>query len=70
MHLGQCPGARPDLVGEELVVNLLAESGEFLHRATLGEGQGLAPAFGDVVAVLPPGQLELGLGVDGFQTSL
>ncbi len=64
MHLGQRPGARPDPVGDDLVVDLLAQRAQFGGRSTLDEGQRLAAALGDVVAVLPAGQLELGLGVD------
>ena len=63
VHLGQRAGARPDLVGDDLVVDVLAERHQLGRRAALDEGQRLAPAGGDVVAVLPAGQLKLGLRV-------
>ncbi|PQM46433.1 hypothetical protein C1Y40_03399 [Mycobacterium talmoniae] len=63
VHLGQLSGARPDLVGDDLVVDLLAQGGQLRGGAALDERQPLAPAGGDVVAVFPSDQLKLGLRV-------
>ena len=63
VHLRQRAGARPDLVGDDLVEDLLADGDEFRGGPALDERQRLAPARGDVVAVLPAGELELGLRV-------
>ena len=64
VHLREFAGARPDLVGDDLVVDLLAQRDQLLDGAALDEGERLAPAGGDVVAVFLAEQLELGLGVD------
>ena len=61
MHLSECPGSRPDLVGDDLVVDVLAELDQLGRGAALNKGQRLASARGDVFAVLPPGELEFGL---------
>lgn len=63
VHLCQCARALPDLVGDDLVVDLVAEGFQFRGLAAFDERQGLAPAGGDVVAVLLAGHLELGLRV-------
>src|SRR5215218_3325800 len=63
VHLRQRARARPDLVRDDLVKDLLADGDEFRGRPSLDERQRLAPACGDVVAVLPAGELELGLCV-------
>ena len=63
MHLGQRAGAGPDLVGDDLVVDLLTERREFGGGPALDEGERLAPARRDVVAVLLAGELKLGLRV-------
>ena len=59
----QRAGAGPDLVGEDLVVDLLAQHAQLGRGAALDEGQRLAPALGDVGAVLPARHLEFGLCV-------
>ena len=61
MHLGQRPRAWPDLVGDDLVVDLLAEAGEFGGGSTGHEGQCFLAAFGDVVATFSAGDSELDL---------
>ncbi|WP_414467257.1 hypothetical protein, partial [Mycobacterium intracellulare] len=64
MHLSQLASAGPDLVGDDLVVDLLAQGHQLLDRPALDEGERLAPASGDVVAVFLAEDLKLGLGVD------
>jgi hypothetical protein len=64
MHLCQCTGARPDLVGDDLVEDLLAESHQLRGGAALDECQRLALPGRDIVAVLPADELKLGLRVD------
>ena len=64
VHLGEFAGAGPDLVGDDLVVDLFAQGDQLLDRAALDEGKRFAPTGGDVVAVLLAEQLKLGLRVD------
>src|SRR6478672_7423715 len=63
VHLRERAGARPDFVGDDLVVDLLADSHQLRGGAALDERQRLAPARGHVLAVLTPRELELGLRV-------
>ena len=61
MALRQSPCARPDLVGDVLVVDLLAESGELGRLATRDERQRLFATLRDVLGVLLARDAELGL---------
>ena len=53
--------ARPDLVGDDLVVDLLSQAAQFLRRPSLHERQRLLAAARDVVRVLLAGDPELHL---------
>ena len=61
VHLRERAGAGPDLVGDDLVVDLFAELPEFLGGAPLHERQRLVAADGDVVGILLAGDAELHL---------
>ncbi|SKW49820.1 Uncharacterised protein [Mycobacteroides abscessus subsp. abscessus] len=64
MHLCQCAGTGPDLVGDRLVVDLLAECDELVDAAPLDERERLLPARCHIVGVLAAGEPEFRLGPD------
>ncbi len=61
MHLGERPGAGPDLVGHQLVEDLLADLHHLVDGAPGHEGQGLFPAGLHTLVVLPAADPELDL---------
>ena len=61
VHLGQRPGARPDPVGHQLVVDLLAERGDLRDRTAGDERQRGVAAGGGRVRGLPAADPELDL---------